>query len=69
MNIIERIKAKTPIHHKRAGINSTMIGTVCAGVLATGVVTNPIGIVALTIGSIVFGVRHCFTLKKRNKHD
>lgn len=66
MNIIERIKAKTPVHHKRAGINATMIGTVCAGVLATGVVTNPIGIVALTVGSIVFGGKALFHAQK---HD
>lgn len=64
MNIIERIKAKTPVHHKRAGINSTLLGTICAGVLATGVVVNPIGIVALTIGSIVFGGKALFHAQK-----
>jgi len=64
MNIIERIKSKTPVHHKRAGINSTMLGSVCAGVLATGLVTNPIGIVALTIGSIVFGGKALFHAQK-----
>lgn len=64
MNIIERIKAKTPVHHKRAGINSTLLGTICAGVLATGVVTNPIGIVVLTVGSIVFGGKALFHAQK-----
>jgi len=64
MNIIERIKSKTPVHHKRAGINSTMLGSICAGVLATGLVTNPIGIVALTIGSIVFGSKALFHAQK-----
>ena len=64
MNIIERIKSKTPVHHKRAGINATMIGTVCAGLLATGVVTNPIGIAVLTVGSIVFGGKALFHAQK-----
>ena len=55
MNIIQKIKAKTPKRQKRIGKIATVIGTACATVLSLGLVANPIGIVALTIGAVAFG--------------
>jgi len=55
MNIIKRILAKTPKADKTKGKIATTIGVVCASVLATGLILNPVGIIALTVGSVLFG--------------
>ena len=55
MNIIERIKAKTPKRHKKIGKITTVIGATCATILSLGLVVNPIGIIALTVGAVAFG--------------
>jgi len=55
MNLLEKIKAPTPKKDKAIGRITTAIGTSCAIVLALGLVANPIGITALTIGSLIFG--------------
>lgn len=64
MNIIERIKSKTPRKDKRDGKIATTIGTVCAAVLATGLVANPIGVIALVIGATAFGAKAVFHAQK-----
>jgi len=55
MKLIDRIKSKTPRRNKRIGKPLGVLGTVCGAILATGLVVNPIGLVALTVGAIVFG--------------
>lgn len=67
MNLVERIKAKTPRKHKINGKLSTVLGTVCASVLATGLVVNPIGVIALTVGSVVFGGNAIYHAQKVQK--
>ncbi|CAB4128024.1 hypothetical protein UFOVP104_11 [uncultured Caudovirales phage] len=67
MNIIERIKSKTPRKHKINGQISGVLGTVCATTLATGLVTNPIGIIALTVGSVIFGGKAVYHAQKVQK--
>lgn len=67
MNIVDRIKAKTPRKHKLNGQVSTVIGTVCASVLATGLVVNPIGVITLTVGSVLFGGKALYHASKVQK--
>ena len=64
MGMIERILEKTPRKDKRRGKIATVIGTACGAVLATGLVLNPIGIIALTIGAVVFGGKAVYHAQK-----
>lgn len=64
MKLLRKIRAKTPERDKVIGKVSTVIGTTCATVLALGLVANPIGIVALTVGSILFGGKAFFHATK-----
>jgi hypothetical protein len=67
MRLIDRIRKRTPIKDRRRGRIATTIGTVCAAVLATGLVANPIGIVCLTVGAVVFGGKALFHAQKTVK--
>ena len=51
MNLIDKLKAKTPRRNKRNGHILGSIGTICATILATGLVVNPIAIIILSVGS------------------
>jgi len=51
MNLIERISAKTPRRNKIIGHILGSIGTICATVLSTGLIVNPILVILLSIGS------------------
>ena len=51
MNLIEKIKAKTPRRNKRNGHILGVIGTICATILGAGLVVNPVGIIILSVGS------------------
>jgi hypothetical protein len=64
MSILEKIEAPTPKKDKIIGKITTLIGGACAITLTLGVVANPVGILALTIGSIVFGGDAFFRAKK-----
>jgi hypothetical protein len=64
MRIIKRIKSKTPLSDKLDGQFCTKIGLVCATILATGLVVNPIGIVALSVGAVVFGGKAVYHAQK-----
>jgi len=64
MNILERIKEVTPQKDKRKGKIATAIGVACGAVLATGLVVNPIGIIALTVGAAIFGGKALFHAQK-----
>jgi hypothetical protein len=55
MGLFKKLKSKTPKKDKVKGQVATTIGTVCGAILATGLVANPIGVIALTVGAIVFG--------------
>lgn len=55
MNLLKRIKAKTPKKDKRDGRIFTIIGAVCGAILTAGVVTAPLGVTLLTIGAVAFG--------------
>lgn len=56
MKIIERIKAKTSKDNRVKGQVKTTVGLICVTILSAGIVTNPIGITALTVGTIICGV-------------
>lgn len=64
MKLINRIFEKTPKREKTKGKIATAIGTVCGAVLATGLVVNPIGIIALTIGAVIFGGKAVYHAQK-----
>jgi hypothetical protein len=64
MKLISNILKTTPLKDKIDGTVSTQLGLVCGAVLATGVVTNPIGIVLLTIGAVVFSGKAVFHAQK-----
>jgi len=68
MKIIDRIKAPTSKKNRIKGQISTVIGTTCAVVLGMGLVTNPIGIVALTVGSLLFGGDAVHRMLKTENH-
>jgi hypothetical protein len=55
MSTLEKIQAPTPKKDKIIGKITTGIGIGCAVVLSIGIVANPVGILALSIGSILFG--------------
>lgn len=65
MKLLERIRKETPIKDKIDGIFCTKIGVACGAILATGLVVNPIGIVCLTIGAVVFGGKAVYHAQKR----
>jgi len=67
MNIVERIKAKTPRKDKNKGQLATTIGTVCGAILATGLVVNPFGIIALVVGATAFGAKAVYHAQKVQK--
>ena len=55
LGLLKRIIAKTPKKNKRRGQIMTAIGTAAGIVLASGVVTAPIGIVLLSITMALTG--------------
>jgi len=57
MRIIDRIKAKTSRRNRVEGQVATTIGTVLGAIALSGLVVNPIGLLALTIGGIICGVK------------
>lgn len=67
MNIISRIKARTPRKDRKNGQIATVIGATCATILSLGLVVNPIGIIALTVGGIVFGGKAFYHAQKVQK--
>ncbi len=67
MKLIERIKSRTPRKDRINGQIATTIGTVCGAILATGLIINPIGIVCLTVGTIIFGGKALFHAQKTIK--
>ena len=64
MKLIERIKKRTPRKDRINGQIATTIGTVCGAILATGLIANPIGILCLTVGTIVFGGKALYHAQK-----
>lgn len=64
MNIIQRIKEKTPPKDRAVRDVAGTIGAVCGAVLATGIVVSPIGITLLTIGAVVFGGKAVYHAQK-----
>ena len=64
MKFFDKIRKETPLKDKIDGIFCTKIGIICATVLATGLVVNPIGIIALSIGAVVFGGKAVYHAKK-----
>tara|TARA_R110000868_G_C10844017_1_gene760293 strand:+ start:360 stop:563 length:204 start_codon:yes stop_codon:yes gene_type:complete len=64
MNLIERIKKRTPRKDRIKGQIATTIGSICGAVLATGLIVNPIGILCLTVGTIIFGGKALYHAQK-----
>jgi len=54
-NFIDKIRSESSAKNRRNGKIATVIGTACATVLALGLVSNPIGITLLAVGSALFG--------------
>lgn len=72
MGLINRILEKTPKRDKNKGKIATAIGAACGAVLATGLILNPFGIIALTIGAVIFGgkaVYHAQKTEEENKAE
>jgi len=67
MNIIERIKTRTPLSDRKKGKIATAIGLACATILTLGVVTAPLGIALLSVGAAVFGGKAVFHAQKTIK--
>jgi hypothetical protein len=64
MKLIERIKKRTPRKDRIKGQIATTIGAICGAILATGLIINPVGIVCLTVGTIVFGGKALYHSQK-----
>lgn len=62
--LFKKIRKETPLKDKIDGIFCTKLGIICATVLATGLIVNPIGIIALSIGAVVFGGKAVYHAKK-----
>lgn len=62
--MIERIKKRTPRKDRIKGQIATTIGSICGAVLATGLIVNPIGILCLTVGTIIFGGKALYHAQK-----
>jgi len=56
MKLIDRIKSKTSKKNRVSGQVKTTVGAVLGAIALSGLVVNPIGILALTIGGIICGV-------------
>lgn len=63
----ERVKEESTKKNRRKGQIATAIGIGCATVLSLGIVTAPLGIVLLSIGSAVFGGKAIFHAQKTKK--
>lgn len=63
-NLIDRIKSKTPQRHKKIGKLATVLGAIAGGVLATGLIVNPVGIIALTVIAIAGGGKALYHAQK-----
>jgi len=55
MSLIDRIKEKSSRKNRIKGQVKTVLGTACMVALTMGLVTNPLGIFALTVGALAFG--------------
>jgi hypothetical protein len=64
MKLIDKIRKETPLKDKIDGIFCTKIGVMCTAVLATGLIVNPVGIIALTIGAVVFSGKAIYHAQK-----
>lgn len=53
--LIKRIFSETPKKNKDKRNGLAVLGTVCGAILTTGLVANPVGIIALTVGTVVCG--------------
>jgi hypothetical protein len=62
--MIERIKKRTPRKDRIKGQIATTIGSICGAVLATGLIVNPVGILCLTVGTIIFGGKALYHAQK-----
>lgn len=54
-NFIRRIRSESSKKNRRKGQIATAIGVGCATVLSLGIVTAPLGIALLAVGSAIFG--------------
>ena len=57
MKLIQKIKAKSSKSNRVKGQLFTTLGAIASAILLTGVVVNPIGIVALTVLAVASGVK------------
>lgn len=67
MNIIDRIRKKTPAKDKFHGQVSTAIGVVCVTLLSLEIFDNKYAIAALTIGAVLFGGKSIYHAQKVKK--
>jgi len=56
MKLIDRIKSKTSKKNRVEGQIKTTVGAILGAIALSGLVVNPVGILALTIGGIICGV-------------
>lgn len=63
-NFFKRIKSESNKKNRTKGQIATAIGIRCATVLSLGVVTAPLGIALLAVGSAIFGGKAIFHARK-----
>ncbi len=67
IKLLNKIIKETPLKDKVDGIFCTNVGVACGAVLATGLIVNPVGIVLLTIGAVLFGGKALFHAQKTER--
>lgn len=63
-NFFRRIKSESSKKNRTKGQVATVIGIACATALSLGVVTAPLGIALLAVGSALFGGKAIFHARK-----
>jgi hypothetical protein len=56
MRIIDKINAKSSKENRTIGQVKTTLGAILGAIAVSGLVVNPVGLLALSIGAIVCGV-------------
>lgn len=67
MNIIDRIRKKTPARDKLHGQISTAIGVICVTLLSLDTFQDKTAVTLLTIGAVLFGGKSIYHAQKVKK--
>jgi hypothetical protein len=67
MNLIDRIKRKTPARDKLHGKISTVVGVVCVTLLSLETFEDKTVVALLTVGAVLFGGKSIYHAQKIKK--